>query len=174
MIVRKAGIQDLDAVSLIYDKIHTAEEKGEATIGWDRCIYPVRETAAAAVQRDDLFVMEDGDSVVGTAIFNKIQVPEYALGSWEHEADPEEVMVMHTLVIDPDRKGKGYGKAFVKYYEEYALSQECPFLHMDTNAKNAAARSLYKGLGYQEIGIVPCVFNGIEGVQLVLLEKYLG
>lgn len=42
---------------------------------------------------------------------------------------------------------------------------------MDTNAKNTAARGFYKKLGYSEIGIVPCVFNGIPDVQLVLLEK---
>ena len=36
------------------------------------------------------------------------------------------------------------------------------------------ARAMYKKHGYTEIGIVPTVFNGIEDVQLVLLEKYLG
>ena len=44
---------------------------------------------------------------------------------------------------------------------------------MDTNERNAAARSLYAGLGYQEVGIVSCDFNGIPGVRLVCLEKLL-
>ncbi len=44
---------------------------------------------------------------------------------------------------------------------------------MDTNARNQAARALYARLGYQEPGIVDCVFNGIPGVQLVCLEKTL-
>ena len=35
------------------------------------------------------------------------------------------------------------------------------------------ARAMYQKLGYEERGIVPCVFNGIPGVQLVCLEKYL-
>jgi len=30
---------------------------------------------------------------------------------------------------------------------------------------------MYKKLGYKEIGIVPTVFNGIPGVNLVLMEK---
>ena len=45
---------------------------------------------------------------------------------------------------------------------------------MDTNARNIKARAMYRKLGYEEIGVAPCRFNGIEGVQLVLLEKYLG
>ena len=43
----------------------------------------------------------------------------------------------------------------------------------DTNARNMRARALYQKLGYREADIVPCVFNGLEGVQLVLLEKQL-
>ena len=45
---------------------------------------------------------------------------------------------------------------------------------MDTNARNMGARKLYQHLGYEEVGIVECVFNGIPNVQLVCLEKYLG
>ena len=82
-------------------------------------------------------------------------------------------MVLHALVVSPKIKGKGYGTAFVDFYEKYALENGCPYLRMDTNAKNAAARSLYKKLGYIEVSTVPCVFNGIDGVQLVCLEKNL-
>ena len=57
------------------------------------------------------------------------------------------------------------------FYEQYALSHNCHYLRMDTNAINQRARTLYKKLGYQEVGIVPTAFNGIENVQLVLLEK---
>ena len=44
---------------------------------------------------------------------------------------------------------------------------------MDTNERNSAARAMYRGLGYREIGVVPTVFNGIPDVRLVLLEKHL-
>ena len=45
---------------------------------------------------------------------------------------------------------------------------------MDTNEINTVARKLYKRLGYKEVSIVPCVFNGIPGVNLVCLEKRIG
>jgi len=61
----------------------------------------------------------------------------------------------------------------VAFYEQYALQNGCFYLRMDTNARNTRARALYKSLGYTEPDIVPCVFNGIPGVQLVLLEKKL-
>jgi ribosomal protein S18 acetylase RimI-like enzyme len=57
------------------------------------------------------------------------------------------------------------------FYEKYAKENGCPYLRIDTNERNARARAFYKKIGYKEIGIVPCRFNGIEGVNLVLLEK---
>ena len=45
---------------------------------------------------------------------------------------------------------------------------------MDTNERNTNARALYKKLGYDEVEMIPCTFNGIEGFHLVMLEKYIG
>lgn len=171
MNIRKALAEDIDAVTMIYDKIHTAEEAGKAVIGWERGIYPERATALAALERDDLFVIEEDHVVAGTGILNQIQVDVYARGNWEYDAAPSEVMVMHTLVIDPDLKGRGYGTAFAQFYEDYARLHGCGYLRIDTNEKNVAARRFYKNLGYKEIGVVNCVFNGLKDINLVLIEK---
>ncbi len=171
--IRKALEADIPAVVSIYDKIHTEEENGRATIGWIRGVYPTEDTARTALDRDDLFVLEDGGRIVGAAIINKTQVDAYEGGQWQYEAEAAEVMVLHTLVIDPDTAGRGFGKQFVAFYEDYARKIGCKVLRMDTNRRNARARAMYQALGYREAGIVPCVFNGIEGVELVLLEKSL-
>lgn len=175
MRIRKAIPEDLGRISEIYEHIHDREEAGLTAIGWKRKVYPVKDTARLALERDDLFVLENDDAkVVASAIINKVQVPEYTLASWKHSAEDDEIMVLHTLCIDPAEQGKGYGRAFVSYYEDYAQKNGCRELRMDTNAVNKAARTMYRKLGYEEVGIVPCVFNGISGVQLVCLEKYSG
>ena len=171
--IRKAARADLDAVCRIYDQIHTAEERGEAAIGWQRGVYPERETAEAALTRGDLFVQEQNGEIVGTAILNQTQVDSYAGANWRYDAPDSEVMVLHTLVIDPKAKSRGLGREFAAFYEGYALAHGCRYLRIDTNARNARARRFYQKLGYAEIGVVPCTFNGIAGVQLVLLEKRL-
>ena len=169
--IRKATAADIPAVAAIYDKLHTEEEAGRATIGWIRGVYPTQDTARTALQRDDLFVLEENGRIVGAAILNQTQVDAYRGGSWTFAAADAEVLVLHTLVISPKAARRGYGSAFVSFYEQYAKAHHCPFLRMDTNARNTRARALYKKLGYEEIAIVPCQFNGIDGVQLVLLEK---
>ncbi len=174
MEVRKAQGSDIDAIEAIYDRVHDAEEQGLSTVGWIRGVYPTRKTAQDALGRGDLFVMTDEGRVVATAVINQVQVPEYANAAWEHDAAAGQVMVLHALAVDPLEKGKGLGRAFVAFYEGYARQHGCPELRMDTNVKNARARKLYQLLGYREVGVVPCVFNGIPDVGLVCLEKHLG
>ena len=173
MLIRKAIENDAQAVAFIYEEIHTEEENGRAVIGWSRNVYPTLQTALSAVERGDLFVMEHGGEIVGTAIINQQQVDVYENARWQADAPSEEVMVLHTLVISPKAAAKGLGTRFVKFYEQYALEHGCAYLRMDTNARNLRARALYQKLGYREADIVPCVFNGLKDVQLVLLEKQL-
>lgn len=172
--IRKAVLEDIPQVAAIYGRILTEEEQGRAAVGWIRGVYPTEQTALDALKAGSLFVLEREGVIAAAAKIDQNQVPEYAGALWRYpDAPPEQVLVLHTLVVDPAFGGKGCGKAFVAFYEEHARSHGCPYLRMDTNARNTAARRLYAGLGYWEAGIVPCVFNGIPDVQLVCLEKKL-
>lgn len=171
--IRLANFADVDAIEKIYDEIHTAQEQGVLNTGWARGVYPVRKTALDAVDRGDMFVMEEAGRIVASAIINQIQVDVYSGCPWQYPAKEDEVMVLHTLTVPPNCAGKGYGTEFVRYYEAYAMAHGCPYLRMDTQQKNLAARKLYQKLGYCERGIVPCTFHGIPDVQLVCLEKKL-
>ena len=171
--IRKAGIKDLDAVDCLYQEIHDAESAGLITTGWIREIYPVKATAEAALERGDLFVLEEDGRILGSGIINQLQVDVYESAPWKYQAPDEQVCVLHTLVISPAARGKGYGREFIRFYEAYALRHGCLELRIDTNERNLAARAMYSKYGYQEIDIVPTTFNGIAGVNLVLLEKQI-
>ena len=170
MNIRKATIADLDAIEIIYNDIHTEEEKGNQTIGWIRDIYPTRITAEESISRGDMFVLEEG-KILGAGIINQTQVDVYYDASWEYDTD--DVCVLHTLVISPEAAGKGYGRAFVKFFERWAKEHGLPELRIDTNVRNTTARAMYRKMNYKEIEIIPTTFNGISGVNLVLLEKNL-
>lgn len=172
--IRKAVSSDLDAVVTIYNEILQLQEDGAIKVGWIRGVYPTRATAEDALRREDLFVIEKDGAILGSAIINQLQVDVYAKAEWRHEVDAEKVWVLHTLTISPKASGLGLGKQFIDFYESYALDHGCLALRMDTNERNLVARKMYKKLNYEEIDMVPTVFNGIPDVNLVLLEKYLG
>lgn len=172
--IRKAIMEDIPQITAIYDRILTEEEAGRAAVGWIRGVYPTEQTALDSLNAGTLFVLEQDGVVAAAAKIDQNQVPEYADAPWKYpDAPAEQVMVLHTLVVDPLQSGKGCGTGFVRFYEQYAREHGCLYLRMDTNARNAAARRLYARLSYWEAGIVPCNFNGIPGVQLVCLEKML-
>lgn len=173
--IRAATWEDIPRIAAIYDHILTEEESGRAVIGWIRNVYPTEQTALDSFREGTLFVLEQDGIVAAAAKIDQNQVSEYVNAPWKYpDAPPEQVMVLHTLVVDPAFAGTGCGTKFVRFYESYAQEKGCPYVRMDTNAKNTAARRLYARLGYWEAGIVPCDFNGIPDVQLVCLEKFLG
>lgn len=171
---RPARETDIDAITAIYEALHDEEEAGHIAVGWKRNVYPTRRTAELGIAAGDMFVAEDGAHIVAAGRINQEQVEVYAQAAWHYPAQPNEVMVLHSLVVDPGYQGKGVGSHFVAFYEQYALEHHCRFLRMDTNAINAGARRLYAKLGFQEVGLVSCTFNGLPGVNLVCLEKRLG
>ena len=171
--IRKAEWTDLDAVELLYNELHDAKEAGAIPVIWKRGVYPSRATAVSALERDDLFVLEECGRIIGSAVINRIQDEAYAGAPWRYDVPDEQVCVMHTMMVSPSEFGKGHARAFLSFYEKYALEHGCPELRIDTNLRNDVARGMYKRHGYEEISVVPVVFNGIPGVDLVLLEKHL-
>lgn len=171
--IRRATKENIPAIAAIYDAVLQKEEQGQYTIGWIRGIYPTEDTAKTAVECGDMFVMEEDGKIIASARINHEQMPAYASVPWSVEVPEEEVMVMHTLTVDPERNGHGAGDYFIQFYEEYSLQQGSHVLRIDTNEKNLNARRKYASAGYMECGIIPCEFNGIPDVRLVCLEKVL-
>jgi len=171
--IRMATENDIPMIVRIYDKILELEAEGKTHTGWKKGIYPTKETAMDAITKNELFVFEEDGRILASARINQEQVPEYAKCQWKYDAPDSEIMVIHTLVVDPDLSGQGIGSKLISFYESFASNNGCHYLRLDTNEINAAARALYKKLGYTEQGVVSCVFNGIEGAKLVCLEKKL-
>ncbi len=166
---RLAQAQDIALVSQIYLDILASDH----TTGWLPGIYPVRQTAQEGFDKGELYICEMDGTLVAAAKINKEQVDVYDQIPWRYPASPQEVLVIHTLVVSPHSAGQGIGAQFIQFYESMAGQLGCPYLRLDTNEKNTPARRFYEKLGYEERGIVPCTFCGIPNVQLVCLEKRL-
>ena len=172
--IRRATLADLPAIADIYDAIHAEEEAGRMTVGWARGVYPTADTAREAVLAGEMFVLDADGGIAASGRINRAQMPAYAAAAWKYPADDDRVMVLHTLTVHPGLSGRGYARQFLRFYEAYALEHGCPCLRIDTNARNAVARAMYARHGYAESGVIPCEFNGIPGVRLVCMEKWIG
>ncbi len=172
-IIRKATPEDIDSVAMIYRLIHEEESAGRCRIGWNPDIYPVRQTAEDALERGDLFVCESDGVVLASAIINSCQEPCYSGGDWTPGVNDSEVLVLHTLTVDPRMAGKGIGRSFVAFYEDYARANGYHSLRLDTQTVNDIGRRLYPRLGYRQAGIVDTDFHGLRAICLILFEKMI-
>ena len=146
---RKATHNDLPALTALYDHVFTAEEAGLTRVGWKRGIYPTQQTLEEALARDDLFVGEAAGTLIGAAVFNKLQSDYYAPAPWQVNASADEVMVMHTFAIDPAFRRQGCGRAMLAFYERHARTQGCTVLRIDilqaAGGKRMAAADYLRG-----------------------------
>ena len=71
------------------------------------------------------------------------------------------------LAVDARWRRSGVGTALVSWLERCALTAGIGTIYLEARTSNAAARSFYRTLGYQEIALVPGYYQGREdGVRI--------
>lgn len=158
--LRSAKTEDLQAVEGIYLSFLTQEETGPRWTVWQKGVYPTGETARQALEAGELYVLTDGGTVVGSVILNRKEPEEYASVAWTVPAEPGEALVIHTLCMDPERKGLGLGKAMVSHIIHEARAQGCRAIRLDTGSQNAPAVGLYKKMGFSLAGEGTILLDG--------------
>lgn len=172
--IRPSRPEDLSAIAAVYDAIFDQEEARPVSFtNWQRGKYPTVDYACQALEAGTLYTGEETGQIYGCAVLNGIQLPEYARIPWGFAARPEEVMVIHTLVIHPDWAGGGRARAFVAFCEEEARRQGGKVMRLDTYEGNAPANAMYPKLGYRLAGATEFFFMGFVREILNCYEKKL-
>ena len=146
--IRLACADDLDAVDAIYDAILTLEEARPVSFtNWQRGKYPTLDHARRAMEEHTLWLAGEDGKYYGTFILNGIQLPEYAQIPWQFQAPPDQVAVIHTLMVHPDWSGRGKGRELVAFCEEESRRQGKSVIRLDTPEGNTPANLMYARLG---------------------------
>lgn len=172
--IRPACSADLSAVAQIYEEILDQEDQRPVSYtNWQRGKYPTLDTARAALEAGTLFVGEENGTIFAAVNLNGIQLPEYDRIPWQFEADREQVMVIHTLVISPRFSGHGKAREMVAFCEEEGRRQGKTVMRLDTYEGNHPANAMYPKLGYRFAGHARFLFQGFLDEVLNCYEKQL-
>lgn len=170
--VRLAGPEDLPAVGAFWFRINRWFERQPVNpCGWRNGFYPTPETAEAAISAGTLWLLENGGLLAGTMVLNHRQAPAYRKGDWSVPAADDEVLVIHTLAVDPACSGRGAGRLLLKFALRHGRDTGCRTVRLDAFTGNSRAISLYERAGFRLAGTVDLGLN-VPGLKWFRLYEF--
>ena len=109
MIFRKAEKEDFYKIRSLYWNLIDQEKDDPSFSHWKKGIYPSDEMIQNSIEREELYVLADGDEIAACVIANDEKVEGYADAPWQIDSD--EVIVLHVLAVHPNHRGKGFASS---------------------------------------------------------------
>ena len=127
--IRLATDEDLAAVVELVERAYTPwiERIGRRPA-------PMDDDYAARIEAGDLYVLTDADRIAGIVVVGTAS---------DH-------LVVHNVAVDPERQGRGHGRALLAFAERQAAERGRRELRLYTNAAMTENIELYRRLGWHE------------------------
>ncbi|KKN20481.1 hypothetical protein LCGC14_0935100 [marine sediment metagenome] len=142
--IRRAKITEIpDILSITKACAESMIEKG--IFQWNEH-YPSREAFEKDIQRDELYVLENGNAIMGTIVISTYMDEEYSQIDWL-TADSKNTYI-HRLSVHPDFQGRGFAKQMMDFAEAHAQQMGCASVRLDTFSQNKRNQKFYESRGY--------------------------
>ena len=158
--IRKATLNDIEAISDLYDIAIDYEDSHVKYTSWQKGIYPTADTARFGVKCDSLYVFEDGGKILASVILDTSQPPEYRNVSWSVKSGVHGALVIHTLCVHPECVGLGIGSKIVDFAKELASELNCSTIRLNTTSTNTLAYHFYEKNGFAIVAKQKMLLNG--------------
>ena len=157
MTVRRAGPEDAAPVAAILNHYirHT-------TVSFKPHEY-TDDAVAALIEAQPLWIFEAEGRVIGYATYAQFRNgPGYAR------------TMEHSILMAPDAKGKGGGRALMAALEEHARETGVGSLWAGVSGENPEGLAFHKSIGFEEVALLKKVgFKFGRWIDLTLLRKWL-
>ncbi len=168
--IRQATYADIPAIAETYRALLTYEERHGSTSNWKLGVYPTIAVPENKVPTGTMYVLEEAGEICASMVLNHDQAEEYASVDWQYPGDNDQVLVIHTLCIPPEKAGHGYGSRMVEYAQQMPAETDCTAVRIDTYAYNEPAKKLYCKHGFRIAGSGISLLQGLIEEKQVFLE----
>ena len=151
MIIRNAGIKEIDQVMDFYGEVIDALEGLRNGPGWVKGVYPSYEFVKASIENKELYVADKGAEIAGAAILNYCSNEGFQKVLWKVDADLNETAIVHAFAVSPRYRGRGTGKAMLRELFRIRREKGDRVLRLDVLAENTPAVSLYESVGFRRV-----------------------
>jgi len=155
MIFRLADISEKDIILSMYD-----ENRGKEYCAWDDT-YPTMDNILKDINTNNLFVLEDNDTIVGSIAINyENEIVDEPLFNTQYALE------FGRVIVKKEYRRKGYGKILIQNIEKEIKNRGYNNIHILVFVGSIVANNMYKNLGYKM-----CDVKNFSDIDFVLYEK---
>ncbi|GAB4509445.1 MAG: GNAT family N-acetyltransferase [Allomuricauda sp.] len=146
--IRRAKISEIpDILTITQACAKKMQENG--IFQWNEH-YPSKEAFQKDIDRGELFVVEEKNTVQGTIVISTLMDEEYKPIQW---LTPNGNSVyIHRLSVHPNLQGKGLAQQMMDFAENHAREHGFVSVRLDTFSQNKRNQRFYEQRGYQKLG----------------------
>ncbi|MER3319584.1 MAG: GNAT family N-acetyltransferase [Allomuricauda sp.] len=146
--IRRAKISEIpDILTITRACAKKMEENG--IFQWNEH-YPSKEAFIKDIERYELFVIEEKDTVQGTIVISTLMDEEYKPIQWLTPNGNS--IYIHRLSVHPDLQGKGLAQKMMDFAENFSKENGFTSVRLDTFSQNKRNQRFYEQRGYQKLG----------------------
>lgn len=146
--IRAAKISDIDTILSVTNAC--ASHMIAMGIHQWNDLYPSRAAFERDLERNELFVLEDQERLIGGIVVSTFMDCEYKDIEWLTPSDNN--IYVHRLFVHPDWQGKGHARQLMDFAEQQARSKGFDAVRLDTFSQNKRNQKFYEARGYQRLG----------------------
>ncbi len=145
--IRRAKISEISKI-LYLTKACAVHMINNGIYQWNEH-YPSQQAFEKDIERDELFVLEKNNAIIGTMVITTLVDPEYIPMRW---LTPNTKNVyIHRLSVHPKEQGKGHAQSMMDFAENFAREHGFLSVRLDTFSQNKRNQRFYELRGYQKL-----------------------
>ncbi|HEY9222244.1 MAG TPA: GNAT family N-acetyltransferase [Lutibacter sp.] len=147
MVIKKASKQDLEQLlSIVKSCGQNLIDQG--IFQWNE-EYPKREDLLEDIELQELWKLEDGNSIIGLIVLTENEDAEYQDVKWLTENHKN--LYIHRLAVHPKYQGKGFAQKLMDFAEKYAKENGYNSIRLDTFSQNKRNQMFYEQRNYTRL-----------------------
>lgn len=148
--IRKAILSDIDKI-LTITKACAAYMIKNGIYQWNE-FYPNKNAFLNDFNRQELYVLEVNEEVIGCITISTFMDDEYLPITWL--TPNQNNIYIHRLAVHPEHQNKGYANQLMQFAESYSVTNNFKSVRLDTFSKNAKNLNFYEKRGYSRLGSI--------------------
>lgn len=153
MSLRNAHASEACNILEFYQEVIESIRDSEFNPKWND-LYPNLEFIKKCIEKEELYICTENGLIISSAILNNVFDNDYRHIKWLLNAEPDEIMVVHTFATNPQCMGKGYGKKIFEDIKSIALENNRKTIRIDVINGNVGAQNVFEKLGFKYVDTV--------------------